>query len=91
MSALEASVMKSSVIEMDDTWMKVGRETPGKMYKGHVWPVLSAENEIVFCYTHTRTHEAVKQRLGNYKGTALRDTTFLLSSSSLNSFNQDTS
>ena len=67
------SVLESSVIAMDDTWMKVGVSSPGKMHKGHFWPIYGDRDEIIFPYAESRRDEEVQKLLGDYKGTLLAD------------------
>jgi len=71
--AQEKSVLSSSVIAMDDTWMKVGVISPGKMHKGHFWPIYGDKDEIIFPYRESRRDEEVETILGDYKGTLLAD------------------
>ena len=68
-----ASVLASQVIAMDDTWMKVGVASPGKMHKGHFWPIYGDQDEIIFPYAESRRDEEVGKLLGNYKGVLLAD------------------
>lgn len=58
---------------MDDTWMKVGVASPGKMHKGHFWPIYGDHDEIIFPYAESRRDEEVEKLLGNYKGVLLAD------------------
>lgn len=72
--AQERSVVSSSVLAMDDTWMKVGVSSPGKMHKGHFWPLYGDKDEVVFPYRESRRDEEVEGILGdNFKGVLLAD------------------
>ena len=72
--AQEASVFSSSVLAMDDTWMKVGVASRGKMHKGYFWPMYGDKDEILFPYTETRSHAEVEKLLGErFHGVLLAD------------------
>lgn len=56
------------------TPIKAGRQKKGKMRQAYLWPVYGDQNEIVFSYTSTRSHDHVKAIIGDdYTGTLLTD------------------
>lgn len=68
------SILSSSVLAMDDTWMKVGVSSPGKMHKGYFWPLYGDKDEVAFPYRESRRDEEVENILGNnFKGVLLAD------------------
>ena len=72
--AQETSVLSSSVLAMDDTWMKVGVASKGKMHKGYFWPMYGDKDEMLFPYAETRGHDEVRKILGErFHGVLLAD------------------
>jgi transposase len=72
--AMAANVLKSRVIAMDETPIKAGRVTQGKMREAYLWPIYGDANEIVFHYAPSRNHEHVERLLGKgFAGTLLTD------------------
>ena len=72
--AQERSILSSAVLTMDNTWMKVGVASPGKMHKGYFWPMYGDKDEIIFPYTETRNDAEVKKLLGDrFRGVLLAD------------------
>ena len=67
------SVLESDMIAMDETYIRAGRKSPGKMHRGLLWPVMGDRSELVFRYTHGRGHKNVEDILGDYQGTLLTD------------------
>ena len=66
-------ILLSRVLAMDETPIKAGRQTKGKMRQGYFWPMYGDANEIVFHYAPSRAHEHAFQLLGNFQGTLLSD------------------
>ncbi len=69
------SVLRSAVIQMDETPIRAGRH-PGKsgsMKKGYFWPVLGEEGEVVFPFAGSRAHRHAAEFLGDYAGTLVSD------------------
>ena len=69
------SVLESSVIIMDETPVRVGRDPdkPGKMKQCYYWPVLGDRDEVVFHFAPSRAHHHVERFLGDFKGTLVSD------------------
>ena len=72
--ALLASILQSSVLAMDETPIRAGRNKNGRrMNTGYFWPIYGDQDEAVFPFAPTRAHEVVKSLLGEYSGTLLTD------------------
>ena len=67
------SVLQSRVLAMDETSIKAGRKTRGKMRTGWLWPVYGDRDEVVFHYAPSREHRHVQAFLGAFHGTLLSD------------------
>ena len=69
------SVLESSVIVMDETPVRVGRDPdkPGKMKQCYYWPVLGDRDEVVFHFALSRAHHHVELFLGDFEGTLVSD------------------
>lgn len=69
-----AQVRASTVVAMDETPIKAGREKQGKMHQAYFWPIYGQNDEVVFHYAATRAHESVPRFLGSgFKGTLVSD------------------
>lgn len=67
-------ILRSRVLAMDETPIKAGRQSKGKMRQGYLWPVYGDGDEIAFCYTPTRAHTHVPAILGNaFEGILVSD------------------
>jgi len=71
--ALFSSVLGSKVLAMDETPIKAGRETKGKLHQGYFWPLYGDNDEVAFPYSKSRAHATVKEILGEFCGTLLTD------------------
>jgi transposase len=71
--ALLSSILQSKVLSMDETPIKAGRKSPGKLNQGYFWPLYGDKDEVAFPYSSTRAHTTVKEVLGSYCGTLLTD------------------
>jgi hypothetical protein len=58
---------------MDETPIKAGRESKGKLHQGYFWALYGDNDEVAFPYSPTRAHKIVKEILGEYAGTLLTD------------------
>lgn len=69
------SVLESSVIVMDETPVRAGRDPgkPGKMKQCYYWPVLGDRDEVVFHFAPSRAHHHVERFLGDFEGTLVSD------------------
>lgn len=68
-----SSILQSEVLLMDETPIKAGRKSRGKMKKGYFWPVLGDKAEIAFPFSASRAEKVVREALGNFCGTLLTD------------------
>ncbi len=73
--AQRRSVLESSVIVMDETPVRVGRDPakPGKMKQCCYWPALGDRDEVVFHFAPSRAHHHVERFLGDFEGTLVSD------------------
>lgn len=68
------NVLTSTVLAMDETPIKAGREAQGKMRQAYFWPIYGDADEIVFHYAPSREHAHVKGFLGqHFQGTLVTD------------------
>jgi transposase len=67
------SILKSEVLTMDETPIKVGRRERRTMKTGYFWPVYGDQNEIAFPFSPTRAGRVVREVLGEYCGVLLSD------------------
>jgi transposase len=68
-----ASILTSSVLAMDETPIKAGRKSKGKMKQGYFWPVYGDQDEVAFPFAASRAHRHAVEILGEYCGTLLSD------------------
>lgn len=68
-----ASILKSQVLAMDETPIKAGRKSKGKMKQGYYWPVYGDQDEVAFPFATSRGHEHAVKILGEYCGTLISD------------------
>ena len=72
-AAQAAHVLTSDVLAMDETSIKAGRESKGKMRTGWLWPIYGDAHEVVFHYAPSRAHRHVHAFLGHFRGKLLSD------------------
>jgi transposase len=68
-----SSVRESTVLAMDETPIRAGRKSKGKMNTGYFWPIYGDRHEVVFPYAPSRVHKNVETFLGDFEGTLLSD------------------
>jgi transposase len=68
-----ASVLESAVLAMDETPIRAGRKSKGKMRQAYYWPIYGDRHEVVFPYASSRAHKHVEAFLGDFAGTLLTD------------------
>lgn len=66
-------VLQSKVLAMDETPIKAGRKSKGKMKSTWFWPLYGELDEVVFGWSETRGSAYVQKRLKDFKGTLLTD------------------
>ena len=68
------ALLLNRVLAMDETPIKAGRKSRGKMRRGQLWPIYGENDEVVFLYTDSRKHSHVEKILGDlFKGVLLSD------------------
>ena len=72
-NALVEMVVTGRVKAMDETPVKVGYKSKGKMHKGYFWPVYGEQNEVIFPYAETRAAEVVREVLKEHGGVLISD------------------
>jgi len=68
-----ASILTSKVLAMDETPIKAGRKSKGKMKQGYYWPVFGDKKEVAFPFARSRAHKHAVEILGEYCGTFISD------------------
>jgi len=71
--ALFESVLDSSALAMDETPIKAGLKSKGKMKTGYFWPIYGDKNEVVFPFSESRSASVLNDLLGRYRGILLSD------------------
>jgi transposase len=67
-------ILQSRVLAMDETPIKAGRKSKGKLRQGYLWPIYGEADEIVFGYTPSRAAVHVRDVLGeSFSGTLVSD------------------
>jgi len=72
-NALFESVLDSSALAMDETPIKAGIKSKGKMKTGYFWPIYGDKNEVVFPFSESRSASVLNDLLGRYRGILLSD------------------
>jgi len=66
-------ILQSKTLAMDETPIKAGRKTKGKMRQAYFWPIYGEKDEMVFHYADTRAARVVHTLLSEFQGTLLTD------------------
>ena len=67
------SILESSVLAMDETPIRAGRKSKGKMRTGYFWPLFGDQDEVAFPYASSRSKREAEEILGAYCGTLVTD------------------
>ena len=67
------SILSSRVLAMDETPIRAGRGSKGKMKTGYFWPIYGDRDEIVFPFSPSRGAGLVENVLEGYSGVLLTD------------------
>lgn len=67
------SILAGSVITMDETPIRAGRDKPGKMNRGYFWPIYGEKDEVAFPFSASRGKALVVETLAQFGGTLLTD------------------
>lgn len=57
--AQKASILQSQVLAMDETPIKAGKKSKGKMNTGYFWPMYGDQEEVAFTYSSSRGKQHV--------------------------------
>ena len=68
-----ASILSSSVLAMDETPIRAGRKSKGKMKTGYFWPLYGDQQEVAFPFASSRAKREAELILGSFRGTLLTD------------------
>jgi transposase len=68
-----ASILTSQVLAMDETPIKAGRKSKGKMKQGYYWPIFGDQKELAFPFARSRAHRHAVEILGEFCGTFISD------------------
>jgi hypothetical protein len=71
-SQLQA-ILRSRVLAIDETPIRAGRKSKGKMKQAWLWPLMGDRSEIAFHYASTRARRVLDELLAQYEGTLLND------------------
>ena len=67
-------ILQSRVLAMDETPIKAGRKSKGKLRQAYLWPLYGEADEIAFSYTPSRAAAHVREVLGeHFKGVLVSD------------------
>lgn len=72
-NAVLASALRSSVLAIDESPMKVGQEKKGKMHRGYMWVIYGDKDEVVFLYSDTRAMSAIEPYIKDFSGKVITD------------------
>lgn len=67
------SILESRVLAMDETPIRAGIKSRGKMKTGYFWPVYGDRDEVVFPFSQSRSGAILKEILDGYSGVLLSD------------------
>ena len=67
------NILRSQVLAMDETPMKAGIKTRGKMKQTYYWPIYGDQNEVAFTWSNSRGVEHARQTLAGFSGTLISD------------------
>jgi transposase len=67
------SELESSVLAMDETPIRAGIKSRGKMKTGYFWAIYGDRNEVVFPFAESRSGSILERVLGGYRGVLLSD------------------
>ncbi len=67
------SILHSRVLAMDETPIRAGRKSKGKMRQAYFWPIYGDQHEVAFPYAPSRAHHHAASILGEYCGTLISD------------------
>ena len=69
--ALLANVLRSHTLAMDETPIKAGHKTKGKLHQGCYLPLYGDQDEMVFNYSPSKSRKAIEGILASFTGSVL--------------------
>src|SRR5215510_4880724 len=70
---LLSSILQSHVLTMDETPIKAGHKSKGKLQTAYFWPIYGDQDEIAFPFVGTRAERVVREVLGSFCGVLVTD------------------
>jgi len=70
---LLSSILQSEVLSMDETPIKAGRKSKGKMQTGYFWPIYGDKDEIAFPFSASRGEKLIREALSEFCGVLVTD------------------
>jgi transposase len=67
------SVLESRALAMDETPIRAGLKSRGKMKTGYYWPIYGDQGEVVFPFSESRSGAILNELLEGYRGVLLSD------------------
>ena len=67
------NILLSKTVAMDETPIKAGRKSKGKMKQAYFWPIYGEQDEVAFTFSTSRSMQQIEKYLGHYKGNLLSD------------------
>ena len=67
------SVLESKSLAMDETPIRAGVKSRGKMKTGYFWPIFGDRDEVVFPFSESRSGSILDQLLAGYRGVLVSD------------------
>lgn len=68
-----SSILQSHVLTMDETPIKAGHKSKGKLQTGYFWPIYGDQEEIAFPFAVSRAERVVREALGSFCGVLVTD------------------
>jgi len=68
-----SSILQSKVLAMDETPIKAGQASKGRLHQGFFWPLYGDKDEVAFPYGATRALTHAREILGEFAGTLVTD------------------
>jgi transposase len=68
-----SNLLLSRVLAMDETPIKAGQKSKGKMNQAYFWPIYGDQDEVCFTFSSSRGMQHIKDQLGDFSGTLLTD------------------
>ena len=72
--AMLKNILSGSVMAMDETPVKAGKKSKGKMKQSYFWPIYGEEDEIIFTFSESRGKQHIIDTLKTeFRGTLVTD------------------